>query len=87
MPSQTVLTNLRTPTTNQHCIEQELRDFVKQLLVRKPAYRLGQGASGAGALKKHAWFGGFDWEAFVSKRMKPPYMPVVSLRLCVGAPA
>lgn len=57
---------------------QELRDFVKQLLQRKPAYRLGQGTSHAGAIKKHPWFAGFDWDAFVAKKLKAPYMPVVS---------
>lgn len=55
----------------------ELRDFVKQLLQRKPAYRLGQGTSGAGAIKKHPWFAGFDWDAFVAKKLKAPYLPVV----------
>lgn len=64
---------------------QELRDFVKQLLQRKPAYRLGQGASGAGSIKKHPWFNGFDWEAFSSKKLKAPYMPVVSV-FCVLEP-
>jgi hypothetical protein len=56
---------------------QELRDFVKQLLVRKPAYRLGQGAGGTADIKRHAWFAGFDWEAFAAKKLKAPYMPVV----------
>ncbi|WIA19038.1 hypothetical protein OEZ85_003698 [Tetradesmus obliquus] len=55
----------------------ELRDFVKQLLVRKPAYRLGQGAGGVGDIKRHAWFAGFDWQAFEAKKLKAPYMPVV----------
>lgn len=59
-------------------VPQELRDFVKQLLQRKPAYRLGQGASGAGAIKKHPWFNGFDWDAFTAKKLKAPYIPVVS---------
>jgi hypothetical protein len=57
---------------------QELRDFIKQLLQRKPAYRLGQGASGAGAIKKHPWFNGFDWDAFTAKKLKAPYLAVVS---------
>lgn len=59
---------------------------MKQLLQRKPAYRLGQGTSGAGAIKKHPWFAGFDWDAFVAKKLKAPYMPVVSRKqqLCRG---
>lgn len=56
---------------------QELRDFVKQLLVRKPAYRLGQGSGGTADIKRHAWFASFDWEAFAAKKLKAPYMPVV----------
>jgi hypothetical protein len=63
---------------------QELRDFVKQLLQRKPAYRLGQGTSGAGAIKKHPWFAGFDWDAFVAKKLKAPYLPVVSRKQLNG---
>jgi hypothetical protein len=50
---------------------------VKALLQRKPAYRLGQGTSGAAAIKKHAWFNGFDWDAFGAKKLKAPYLPVV----------
>jgi hypothetical protein len=45
--------------------------------VRKPAYRLGQGACGTADIKRHAWFAGFDWEAFAAKKLKAPYMPVV----------
>jgi cGMP-dependent protein kinase len=45
--------------------------------VRKPAYRLGQGTAGTAAIKKHAWFAGFDWEGFAAKKLKAPYMPVV----------
>jgi hypothetical protein len=62
-------------------VPQELRDFVKQLLQRKPAYRLGQGVSGADAIKKHPWFNGFEWDAFVAKKLKAPFIPVVSLTL------
>lgn len=51
---------------------------MKQLLVRKPAYRLGQGAGGTADIKRHPWFNGFDWEAFMAKKLKPPYLPVVS---------
>jgi hypothetical protein len=63
---------------------QELRYFVKQLLVRKPAYRLGQGTGGAANIKRHPWFNGFDWEAFSQKQLKAPYMPVVRLCLWLG---
>lgn len=66
--------NLSLPRT----LLQELRDFVKQLLVRKPAYRLGSGTGGVAAIKKHPWFNGFDWDAFVAKKLKAPYLPVVS---------
>lgn len=55
---------------------------MKQLLQRKPAYRLGQGASGPSAIKKHPWFNGFDWDAFVAKKLKAPYMPVVRRTAC-----
>lgn len=51
---------------------------MKALLQRKPAYRLGQGTSGAAAIKKHPWFNGFDWDAFGAKKLKAPYLPVVS---------
>lgn len=67
----------------EHRRPQELCDLVKKLLVRKPAYRLGQGAGGATAIKRHAWFAGFDWAAFGKKKLKAPYVPVV--RVCAAA--
>ena len=50
---------------------------MKHLLVHNPLQRLGMQKGGAGDVKAHPWFAGFDWEAFAAKRMKPPHIPKV----------
>ncbi|GMH33824.1 hypothetical protein BSKO_01658 [Bryopsis sp. KO-2023] len=59
-------------------MSQELRDLLRRLLVKKPAMRLGAQKSGAGDVKSHPWFNGFDWNAFQKLEMKAPYIPKVS---------
>jgi len=66
----------RQPTPKKQT--KELQDLVKRLLVRRPALRLGVQAGGADDIKRHPWFGSFDWAAFEAKTMKAPYVPKVS---------
>ena len=54
--------------------------MVSKLLVRNPAYRLGTGKGGAADVKRHPWFGGFDWAAFSARTMRAPYVPQVGAR-------
>ena len=47
-------------------------DLIKKLLHPKPTKRLGVLAGGATLVKEHAWFTGFDWDAFLQRQMKAP---------------
>lgn len=51
------------------------KDLVLRLLERKPTRRLGALAGGAGDIKRHKWFEGFDWEALAARKMVPPRQP------------
>jgi len=51
--------------------------LVKSLLRKEPSERIAVRPGGLSNLKKHAWFAGFDWEAFRALTMQPPYKPVV----------
>jgi protein-serine/threonine kinase len=52
----------------------EGRNFVKGLLNRNPAHRLGA-TRDAAELREHAFFADIDWEALVQKRIAPPFKP------------
>lgn len=54
----------------------EAADLVRNLLRRRPIYRLGV-VGGMESIKKHPWFDGFDWEALRNRTMKAPYVPKV----------
>lgn len=47
-------------------------DLIKKLLHPKPTKRLGVVAGGAQLVKEHPWFSGFDWDAFLLKKIKAP---------------
>jgi len=47
------------------------------LLTRDPQKRLGSGADGAAAIKKHPFFGDLDWEKLEKKEIEPPFKPGV----------
>ena len=53
----------------------ELKSFIKKLTKKKPGERLGAGADGIAAVKKHEWFRNFDWEELAGKRMVAPMKP------------
>ena len=55
----------------------EGRNFVKGLLNRNPRHRLGANGD-AEELKRHPFFADVDWEAFVQKRVVPPFKPKLS---------
>jgi hypothetical protein len=71
------LTPPRRPLPLAPPSSQELQDFVKRLLVRRPVQRLGVQAGGADDIKRHPWFAGFDWAAFEARTIKAPYVPRV----------
>lgn len=50
------------------------RRFCEQLLMRDQNQRLGC-REGATEIKRHPFFSGTDWEAFLRKQIEPPYKP------------
>jgi hypothetical protein len=55
-----------------------LSDIVKKLLKTYQSKRLGNTKGGTGAVMKHKWYSGFDWEALLNKKMQVPIKPKVS---------
>ena len=49
-------------------------DLIRRLLHPKPTKRLGAVAGGAGAVREHPFFAGFDWASFERMEHKPPIM-------------
>ena len=54
-----------------------LSDLVKRLLKTYQSKRLGKTKGGTSTLMKHKWFSGFDWDALLSLRLTPPFVPKV----------
>lgn len=44
---------------------------------KNPARRLGGGRLDAEEIKRHPYFAGVDWQAFMEKRVTPPWMPII----------
>merc|ERR1711881_812926 len=55
-------------------LSQEGRNFVKGLLNRNPAHRLGA-TDDAEELKRHPFFADIDWDALTKKLITPPFKP------------
>lgn len=53
-------------------------DLIKGLLHLKPTKRLGVIKGGATMIKQHAWFKGFDWDAFFNKKLQAPIRNPIS---------
>lgn len=51
--------------------------FIKGLCHKDPAERLPMKKGDTENLKKHAWYGGFDWNAMFNGTMEVPYKPAV----------
>jgi len=49
--------------------------LIRGLLTRDPARRLGSGFEGYSAIKQHAFFQGFDWDALLGREIPPPFVP------------
>ena len=52
--------------------------FLKSLLERNPAKRLGTGPQGTENLKKHPFFQKINWADLEAKKIKPDVVPMVS---------
>ena len=51
------------------------RQFIAELLERKPHKRLGVLQGRTKDIKNHRWFHGFDWKALEARKMPPPRVP------------
>lgn len=61
-----------------------VKDLLNGLFIKDPEKRLGSGTEGAKGIKKHAWFAGVNWDAFLRKEVKPPFKPVIKGELDVS---
>lgn len=52
-------------------------DLVKSLCKHEPSERLPMKKGGSRNIKSHPFYKGFDWTAFETLKMQPPYRPVV----------
>uniref|UniRef100_A0A673J5V5 protein kinase C n=1 Tax=Sinocyclocheilus rhinocerous TaxID=307959 RepID=A0A673J5V5_9TELE len=51
--------------------------IIQKLLQKNPEKRLGAGEQDANEVKRHRFFQGIDWEALLSKSVKPPFLPSI----------
>ena len=54
-----------------------VKDLLSGLFQKEPDMRLGSGPDGAKAIKSHPWFAGVDYDAFLRKEVKAPFVPVI----------
>jgi protein kinase A len=59
----------------------DVKSLIKGLLRTRPHIRFGMnkegGARATDAIKNHPWFAGFDWQALLWRKLKPPFIPKV----------
>ncbi|XP_055701398.1 ribosomal protein S6 kinase 2 beta isoform X3 [Phlebotomus papatasi] len=56
----------------------EAQSLLRMLFKRNPQNRLGAGPGGIEDIKKHEFFATIDWDALVTKQVRPPFIPAVS---------
>lgn len=54
------------------------KDLLLALCRQKPSERLGVGSRGIDAIRRHKWFGAFDWVALREQMLQPPIVPQLS---------
>ena len=59
-------------------------DLLDKLFNKDPEKRLGSGKDGAEEIKKHAWFALVNWEAYLKKEIRPPFVPKVTNEIDVS---
>ena len=55
----------------------EAADFINKCLQRQSIKRLG--INGFNEVKNHPWFENFDWQALAAKKIKPSFVPDITL--------
>ena len=53
------------------------KDLLNGLFLKNPEKRLGSGPDGIKNIKTHLWFSGVNYDAFLRKEVKPPFIPVI----------
>ena len=70
---------IATPSTLQVLfpawLSKQAVSYVKNLLVKDPAKRLGTGPTGEADMKKHPFFSGIDWDKIDTRGVEPPFKP------------
>ncbi|KAL0485153.1 RAC serine/threonine-protein kinase [Acrasis kona] len=54
------------------------QDIIKKFLQRDDKLRLGMGPNGLSNIKSHPYWGEFNWEALIEKRIKAPLVPEIT---------
>eukprot|EP00596_Hydrurales_sp_CCMP1899_P005254 CAMPEP_0119038068 /NCGR_PEP_ID=MMETSP1177-20130426/6755_1 /TAXON_ID=2985 /ORGANISM="Ochromonas sp, Strain CCMP1899" /LENGTH=689 /DNA_ID=CAMNT_0007000155 /DNA_START=234 /DNA_END=2303 /DNA_ORIENTATION=- len=55
----------------------ECKDLVSKLLVKEIQRRLGGQRGGVDDIKRHPWFANLDFDAYLQKRVSPPWIPKI----------
>lgn len=50
-------------------------------MIRDPAQRLGSGADGAAAIKRHTFFRGIDWKKLEARQLTSKFKPHVKCNM------
>merc|ERR1712048_487506 len=58
-------------------VKGDAEDLIKNLCKANPIERLPMHKDGTKAIRDHAWYSGFEWDAMFKLEMKPPYKPNV----------
>ncbi|KAI9101840.1 kinase-like domain-containing protein [Phlyctochytrium arcticum] len=58
-------------------IPRDTLSLLQGLMNKNPARRLGGGRLDAEEIKRHPYFAGVDWQAFMEKRVTPPWLPTI----------
>ncbi|XP_055018061.1 serine/threonine-protein kinase N2-like isoform X2 [Boleophthalmus pectinirostris] len=66
------------------CIPPTAVATLQKLLKRNPLKRLGSGERDANEIKGEKFFESIDWDALLSKKLPPPFLPVIKASLDVS---
>jgi len=58
-------------------ISRKAEMLIKALCRQEPSERLGYQKGGINDIRKHKWFGGFDWDGFQAQKVPAPILPDV----------
>lgn len=54
---------------------QEIKDFIKRMLIKQPERRLGMPPGGVTEVKRHPFLRKLDWDALAQRRYPAPFSP------------